>query len=203
MNEPKTLLQMAGLEPRPAPWNQSLLILIDCQNEYLTGALPLVGVEAALDQCALLLDQARQADAPIIHVHHVGRVGGPFDPEAERGAICDTVDPSAGETRVAKTLPNAFADTDLQTVLEESGRKNLVVGGFMTHLCISATVRTTLDHGYTTTLVGAACATRDLPDGAGGVVKAADLHRAELAALSDRFCGVVADAASLARQASR
>jgi len=203
MDEPKTLLQMAGLEPRPAPWNQSLLVLIDCQNEYMTGALPLVGVEKALDQCASLLGQARQAGAPIIHARHVGRVGGPFDPEAERGAICDAVAPSTEETTVTKTLPNAFADTELQTVLEESGRQNLVVGGFMTHMCVSATVRAALDHGYTTTLVGAACATRDLPDGAGGVVKAADLHRAELAALSDRFCGVVAGAATLARQVSQ
>jgi len=202
MNVPKTLLQMAGLEPQPAPWDQSQLVLIDCQNEYLTGALPLTGVEAALDQCASLLAQARQAGAPIIHVRHVGRVGGPFDPEAERGAICDAAAPSEGETTVTKTLPNAFADTDLQAVLEDSGRKNLVVGGFMTHMCVSATVRAALDHGYTTTLVGGACATRDLPDGAGGVIKAADLHRAELAALSDRFCGVVSSATSLAQHMS-
>jgi len=203
MNEPKTLLQMAGLEPRPAPWDQGLLVLIDCQNEYLTGALPLVGVEAALDQCAELLTQARRAGAPVIHIHHVGRVGGPFDPEAERGAICDAINPEVNEIKVAKTLPNAFADTDLSAVLDASRRKNLVVCGFMTHMCVSATVRSALDHGYATTLVGAACATRDLPDGAGGVVKAADLHRAELAALSDRFCGVVADAATLARQAGQ
>jgi len=203
MTEPKTLLQMAGFDPRPAPWDQSLLLLIDCQNEYLTGALPLVGIEAALDQCAQLLAHARRTGAPIIHVRHVGRVGGPFDPEDARGAICEPVAPSANETTLTKTLTNAFTDTDLQAVLEASGRKNLVVGGFMTHMCVSATVRAALDHGYTTALVGAACATRDLPDGAGGVVKAADLHRAELAALSDRFCVVVSDAATLAERASR
>jgi HJR/Mrr/RecB family endonuclease len=31
------------------------------------------------------------------------------------------------------------------------------------------------------------CATRDLSDGSGGVVAAADVHRMELAALRDRF----------------
>jgi hypothetical protein len=39
--------------------------------------------------------------------------------------------------------------------------------------------------------VAAACATRDLPDGRGGIVPAAVVHRANLAALADRFARVV------------
>jgi hypothetical protein len=35
-----------------------------------------------------------------------------------------------------------------------------------------------------------ACATRDLPDGQGGVVAAADIHRIELVALADRFATI-------------
>jgi nicotinamidase-related amidase len=58
----------------------------------------------------------------------------------------------------------------------------------MTHMCVSATARAALDLGYQSTVLSDATATRDLPDPAGnGVVAAADLHRAELAALSDRF----------------
>ncbi len=67
----------------------------------------------------------------------------------------------------------------------------------MTHMCVSSTVRAALDFGYRCTVVAGACATRDLPDGAGGVVPAPVLHRAELAALSDRFATVVADSAAL------
>jgi nicotinamidase-related amidase len=51
-------------------------------------------------------------------------------------------------------------------------------------------VRSALDRGIACTVLGSACATRDLPDGKGGVVKAEALHRAELAALSDRFCPI-------------
>ena len=40
-------------------------------------------------------------------------------------------------------------------------------------------------------MVANACATRDLPGTRGGVVKARDLHEAELAALADRFAVVV------------
>jgi len=38
-----------------------------------------------------------------------------------------------------------------------------------------------------------ACATRDLPDGQGGVIAAADIHRIELVALSDRFATIATD----------
>ncbi len=99
----------------------------------------------------------------------------------------------AGESTIEKALPNAFAGTDLQQTLEDLGRKQLLFAGFQTHMCISSTVRVALDLGYASTVVARACATRDLPDGEGGVVAAADLHRASLAALSDRFALVVAD----------
>jgi nicotinamidase-related amidase len=65
-------------------------------------------------------------------------------------------------------------------------------------MCVSSTVRAALDLGYGCTVVAKACATRDLPDGHGGVVAAAELHRAELVALGDRFAVVVDGAADLA-----
>ena len=77
-----------------------------------------------------------------------------------------------------------------------SGRRELIVAGFATHMCVSATTRAALDHGYRTTVVAAACATRDLPDPLGGVIAAETVHRAELAALADRFAVVVPDAAA-------
>ena len=92
---------------------------------------------------------------------------------------------------VAKSLPNAFAGTDLDERLRAFGRKELIVGGFMTHMCVSSTVRAALDLGYRCTVVAGATATRDLPDGQGGVVEAGTLQRAELSALSDRFAVVV------------
>ena len=46
-------------------------------------------------------------------------------------------------------------------------------------------------------MVAGACATRDLPDGTGGVIAAGALQRAELAALADRFATVLSDTGSL------
>jgi nicotinamidase-related amidase len=57
----------------------------------------------------------------------------------------------------------------------------------MTHMCVSSTVRAALDFGYMSTVAADACASRDLPDGSGGVVAADAVHRVALAELADRF----------------
>ncbi|MNT03552.1 Isochorismatase family protein [compost metagenome] len=100
---------------------------------------------------------------------------------------------------MVKQLPNSFAGTELAARLAARlaalGSKELIVAGFQTHRCVSATVRSALDHGYRVTLVASACATRDLPDPLGGEpLAAAELHRVTLAALNDRFATVVPDA---------
>lgn len=197
MTLPKTLLQMAGASPAPHPLAESALLLIDLQNEYRDGKLPLPGVEAAVGEAANLLEKARAAGRPVIHVRHCGRVGGAFDPSTAAFSIVAELTPREGESIVDKTLPNAFAKTSLATTLEGLGVNKLIVAGFMTHMCVSSTVRAALDLGLGCTLVAAACATRDLPDGQGGVVAAAELQRAEMAALSDRFATIAADAAAI------
>ncbi|HEM47052.1 MAG TPA: cysteine hydrolase [Alphaproteobacteria bacterium] len=194
---PKTLLQMAGADLDPSTLSESVLVVIDAQNEYRSGGIPLPGVDAAVGEIAALLRRARAAGTPVVHVQHRGRPGGAFDVEAERGRIMDEVAPSAGEPVVLKPLPNAFAGTDLGERLAATGRKQLIVTGFMTHMCVSSTARAALDHGYRVTIPAAACATRDLPAPDGGIVKAADLHRAALAGLADRFAIVARDAAAV------
>ncbi len=197
MTEAKTLLEMAGAPTAPPPLAHSALVMIDCQREYVDGKVPLVGIGPALAQCAEVLAGARAAAAPVIHVQHQGRAGGLFDPDTVAFRIADAAASEAGEVGLTKALPNAFAATELDEVLRESGRKSVIFAGFMTHMCVSSTVRCAVDLGYGAVVVAAACATRDLPDGGGGVVRAPDLQRAELAALADRFAIVVPNAAAL------
>src|SRR3546814_13225520 len=45
---PKTLLEMAGADMTPPALADAVLVLIDCQNQYVRGHLPLVGVDVAL-----------------------------------------------------------------------------------------------------------------------------------------------------------
>lgn len=189
---------MAGAPETAPPLGDSVLVLIDCQMEYVDGRLPLTGIGAALDEAGRVLALAREKGAPAIHIAHHGQPGGLFGTDGPYVEIAEQVAPAEGEAVIPKSLPNAFAGTTLDEALKGLGAKSLVVVGFMTHMCVSSTVRAALDLGYGCTVVAGACATRDLPDGRGGVVKAEALHRNELVALSDRFAIVVDDARALA-----
>ncbi|MBR0847049.1 cysteine hydrolase [Bradyrhizobium diazoefficiens] len=187
MTAPKTLLELAGADLNPPKLSEACLVLIDIQNEYRTGPLALPDADRAIAATAGLLARARQGGAAIFHVAHKGRAGGLFDREAERGAIVDSLAPLVGERVIEKGLPNAFAGTDLQALIAATGRKNIVLAGFMTHMCVSSTARAALDLGLRASIAADACATRDLPDGRGGTLAARTIHEVALAELSDRF----------------
>ena len=192
-----TLLDHAGIRPQPAALAEAVLVLIDMQREYSDGRLALPGVGPAVAAAAELLARALRLGTPVIHVLQQGRPGGLFDAAGPTVAPIAGLESAAGEGVVKKTLPNAFAGTDLAERIAATGRGKLVVVGFMTHMCVDATTRSALDHGLATTVVAAACASRDLPDPLGGARPAAEVHRAALTALADRFATVVADGAGI------
>jgi nicotinamidase-related amidase len=194
---PKTLLQLANTDLTPPKVADAALVLIDFQNEYLSGPLALPGALPAITAAGRLLDLARDAGAPVFHIAHKGRAGGLFDRDHERGQIVSALAPIAAETVVEKGLPNSFASTNLHQLLTETGHKNVIVAGFMTHMCVSSTARGALSLGYRVTIDASACATRDLPRIGGGVVDAKTLHAVALTELSDRFAIIADGSASL------
>lgn len=197
MPTPTTLRNIAGLPGTPAPLADSALVLIDCQNTYRQGIMTLSGVEAALDEAARLLAAARQLGIPIIHIQHDAGPGSPYDIRQPIGAIADKVAPVAGEPVIVKNYPNSFVGTDLEAQLKSTGRSNVVLAGFMTHMCVNSTARGAFNLGFAPTVVAAATATRDLPGTDGRVVTAGALQQASLAALADLFALVAPNTASL------
>jgi nicotinamidase-related amidase len=193
MAHAETLLQLAKADLTPARLANATLVLIDLQNEYVSGPLALPEASGAITNAASLLAKARQAGTPVIHVAHRGRPGGMFDRSAARGAIVSELTPLQGEPVVEKELPNAFAKTELERRLQETGRREIILVGMMTHMCVSSTARAALDLGFRTTIDASSCATRDLPDGWGGVIPARTVHEVALAELSDRFAIIVRD----------
>jgi len=194
MSGAKTLFQLAGMPRRVPALAAAALVIIDAQREYVDGILPLDGVDPALAAIGRLLKAARAAGAPVIHVAHRGAEGsgGPFDPTGPGFAFAAPALPAAGEAVVEKALPSAFAGTDLEARLAATGRRDLILAGFMTHMCVSTTARAALDRGFASFVVADAAATRALPDPLGGPdLSAAEIHRAALAELADRFATVV------------
>lgn len=196
MSKPQTLLQLSGRSYAPATLANATLLVIDAQEEYRSGAMALPNLAPALEEITRLLALARQTGTPVVHVHHLGISGGLFDPQGLRGQIMPEAAPLAGEAVIGKTLPNAFAGTQLHELLQQHGRLDLVVCGFMTHSSVSTTVRAAKDYGYRCTLVDKACATRALPMGDGSI-DAEQVHRMEMTILADNFAVCVADAGAL------
>jgi nicotinamidase-related amidase len=186
----KTLLELAGADLAPAKARDACLILIDLQNEYVSGPIAVPDADGAIRNTAKLLQQARENGAPIFHIAHKGKAESLFDRNDQRGQIVTALAPHPNEPVIEKTLPNAFAGTDLHRLLAASGRKNIILAGFMTHMCVSSTARAALDLNFRTTIARDCCGTRDLPDARGGIIAARVVHDVALAELADRFAVV-------------
>ena len=191
-----TLRRLLALPEHPAPLHDSVLLMIDLQNTYRHGVMHLDGVEPAVAEAARLLGRARAAHTPVIHVMHDGGPGSPYDVTATIGQISDEVAPAPGEPVIIKKYPSAFFQTDLDEKLRALGRADVVLAGFMTHMCVNSTARDAFNLGYKPTVVAAATATRSLPATDGDPITAPILQSASLASLGDPFalvCGMSDD----------
>jgi nicotinamidase-related amidase len=194
MTSPRTLRQLAGIAPLAAlDPKRSVLVLIDIQQDYFDAAkLPIPEAERVAGNAAVLLDFADAAGLPVLHVQHVSPAGsGLFARDSAGVAFHPRVAPRAGHEVITKTLPSAFAGTELDAWLRERGIETLIVCGMMTHMCVDSTAREAAHRGYKAVVVADACATRDLPGPDGTTIPAATIHVSTLAALGDRFAEVL------------
>ncbi|MGW5310643.1 isochorismatase family protein [Nocardia thailandica] len=186
-----TLRAVSGLDDTPPRLRDAALVLIDYQNTYRTGVMSLGDSAApALAAGARLLARARAAGIPIVRVVNDAGTGSPYDLDTDLGAISAEVAPRDGEPVVVKHLPDAFTGTDLHerlTALGVAPGGDLVLAGFMTHLCVTFTAQGAFARGYRPTVVAEATATRDLAAPDGTTLSAADLHRAALTTIADLF----------------
>ncbi|WP_432190206.1 cysteine hydrolase family protein [Streptomyces sp. Tue6028] len=191
-----TLRELNGFDPTPASLASATLILIDYQNTYTQGVMELDGWRDALEAGAALLTRAREAGAHVIHVVNDGGEGTPYDVRAEIGRIHPKVAPADGEAVVVKKLPDAFLDTDLADHVDAAGNKDVVIAGFMTHMCVAFTAQGAFLRGNRPTVVADACATRALRTVVADT-PAEQLHHSALATIGDLYGVVVPTAASL------
>ncbi|MFC8012931.1 isochorismatase family protein [Streptomyces cinereoruber] len=192
MTASTTLREVIGLPQEPPRLGESALIMIDFQNTYRAGVMRLDGAEEAVAAGARLLAAARAAGAPVVHVVNDGGEGTPYDIRAEIGAISDEVAPVEGEKVVVKRFPDAFHATDLEEVLKDLGAGgDLILAGFMTHMCVLFTAQGAFNRGHRPTVVAEATATRPLEAPDGTLLSADALAAASLTTVSDLFGTVV------------
>lgn len=193
MSEITTIRDIAGLGNTSSAIRDSALIIVDAQNSYTQGVMKLDGVDAAMQECKKLLERFRRAGQPVFHIRHDAGPGSPFDVNEHIGQIADEVAPIDGEPVITKAYPNSFAQTELDELIKPTGIKNLIITGFMSHMCINSTARGAFSLGYNPTVVASATATRALPSKVtGNVLPSEQVQEVALAALSDLPSAVVA-----------
>lgn len=193
----QTLREVVGLGHQPADLSDSALILIDCQNTYRRGVMQLTGVEEALAEAKALLERARAANIPIFHIQHDGGSGSPYDLTTDIGQISSEVAPKDGEYVITKNFPNSFVQTELDQRLKSLHIENIVLAGFMTHMCVNSTAHGGFNLGYQPTVVASATATRPLQAAHGKVLSAEQVQDAAIASTRDLYAAVVDSVADL------
>ncbi|QDA36075.1 cysteine hydrolase (plasmid) [Paracoccus liaowanqingii] len=170
--------------------NRAILV-VDLQNEYWpSGNLPLQGIEAAAENAARVIEHARSKGDLVVNIRHEVPGGPIFVPGSEGAEINKVVAPQGDDVVITKNFPNSFRETGLKALLDEEGIKDVIVIGAMSHMCIDATTRAANDHGFSTTTIHDACATRDIEFG-GQTAPAAHVHTAIMGALAFLYGDVI------------
>jgi nicotinamidase-related amidase len=137
------------------------LLIVDTQNDMLTGDAPVYQAEEVVARIQSLLARARSAGVPVLYVQHCEAEGGGLAPNTDGWQIHAQISPQEGETVVHKWHPDSFQGTPLQQELEARGIGNLVIAGLQTEMCIDTTCRRAYSLGYKVTLVADAHSTWD------------------------------------------
>ena len=169
------------------------LIVVDIQNDYFPqGKWPLAGADAAADNAARLIAAFREAGDSVVHIRHefTSEDAPFFTPGSEGAKLHPKVLNRNDEPVVLKHFVNSFRETELQSILDEQGIKELVVVGSMSHMCVDGITRAAADMGYGVTVIHDACASRDLEFN-GLTVPAAHVHAAFMSALGFAYASVV------------
>ena len=194
-----TIRTIAGASaPAALQAASTALLVIDFQNEYFTGKMPIPDGMAALNNAKRLIAFADQHKMPVFHVQHVTPAGTPvFAIDGDTVAIHKDIQPAAHHTLVQKSSVSVFPTTDIDARLKAAGIKTLIISGLMTHACVAGAARDASPAGYDVIVVSDASATRDIDAPGGGVIAHDVLHRTALTTVADTFGDVLSTNAVL------
>jgi nicotinamidase-related amidase len=158
------------------------LLVIDVQNEYFTGALPITHPVGHLENILNVMDQAAGKVPTVVIQHHFAQEDAPI---FRRGSPTWELHPEVQRRRrdllVEKQLPGSFTNTNLEEWLREQGVTHVTIAGYMTHMCCDTTAREAFHRGFSVEFLSDATGTLPLTNAAGSVT-AEELHRSILCA---------------------
>ena len=159
-----------------------VLLVIDVQNEYFTGALPITHPAGHLHRILEAMDAAVGRIPTIVVQHHFEQPDMPFFQKGTPGwELHAEVAARPRDLLIEKTLPGSFTGTSLEEWLGEHGVNTVTIAGYMTHMCCDTTARQAVHRGLTVEFLSDATGTLALSNEAGEVT-AEELHRSILCA---------------------
>lgn len=171
---------------------RTALVVIDFQNEYFTGRMPIPDGRQALANAQKLIALADRVGMPVFQIQHVAPAGAAvFALDGATVAFAPGAAPRARDTVLRKTSVSVFASTDLDKRLKAQGIDTLLITGLMTHACVAGAARDAVPLGYRVVVASDATATRDIVRDDGSRVTSDALHRAALAEIEDTFGDVL------------
>lgn len=188
-NTQPTIRAMFGAQPieRLDPKKTALLV-IDFQNEYFSGRMPIPDGPAALANTRRLVNFADQSGMPVFHFQHMAPAGSAVFAEGSKSfEFHPDMQPRAKDTVLQKTSVSAFASTDLDARLKKAGIDTLIISGLMTHACVAGAARDAVPLGYNVVVASDASATRAITRFNGQSVDKDALHQTALASIEDTF----------------
>ncbi|MGB9176432.1 MAG: isochorismatase family protein [Methanoregula sp.] len=126
------------------------LLIIDVQNEYFTGRLPMTHPAVSLENILMAMDRAHDGRMPVVFIQHTNAA-----PEAttfRKGTPAwefhDEIKRRHADVVIEKTLPGSFTGTPLENWLRERSIATVTIAVSMTRICCDTTARRAFHRTY-------------------------------------------------------
>lgn len=168
------------------------LLIIDVQNEYFTGLLPVIYPHNSSSNIVRAINAATDAHIPIVMVQHTATAKGAkaFVKGTEGWELHESVKHAKTAHAIEKTMASSFVGTDLEEWLRQNGINTVVISGYMTQHCCDTTARYAHHLGFNVEFLSDATGTLAF-ENKGGKATAEELHRATLVEQAFRFSNVM------------
>jgi nicotinamidase-related amidase len=168
------------------------LLVIDVQNEYFTGRLPVTFPEGSLNNILKAMDHAAGVGMPVAVIRHsaVAKDSPTFRKGSEGWKLHPEVEVRKRDILIEKSLPGSFTGTGLEKWLRELGAGRVAICGYMAQMCCDTTGRQAFHLGFAVDFLSDAIGTLAVQNSA-GVISAPDLHCAVMVTQAMRFARVM------------
>ena len=168
------------------------LLVIDVQNEYFSGKLPVSYPPRSLENILRVIDAATENHILVVVIRHAAK--SEASPVFLKGNLEWELHPEVEKRHrdvlIEKNWPDSFFETTLEQYLKTNNIDLLTVCGYMTQMCCDTTARRAFHLGYAVEFLSDATGTLSFKNEA-GVVTDEELHRAILVTQASRFSKVM------------